>query len=72
MICTIWVDLLSDEEAHLWLEALETGDPMLMGMAFAPDERSSPGEGAGADEAWQEYLEGKALSAEEAKRRLLP
>jgi hypothetical protein len=67
------VDELSEEEAQLWLEALRTGDPMLVGMALAPidDEPSTDEEDIGADEARQEYLQGKSLSAEEAKRRLL-
>ena len=67
------VDRLSDEDARLWLEALETGDPMLIGMALAPtdEEPSSRAENTGADEAWKEYREGKALSREEAKRRFL-
>ena len=67
------VDSLSDAEARLWLEALSTGDPMLIGMALAPvdDEPSSAEEDAGADGGWQEYLEGKALTADEAKHRFL-
>ena len=67
------VDSLSDEEARLWMEALSTGDAMLIGMALAPvdDEASSTEEDAGADDAWHEYLQGKALTAEEAKQRFL-
>ena len=67
------VDTLTDEEARLWLEALGAGDPMLLGMALAAidDEPGSEAEDVGADEAWQEHLEGKALTAEAAKRRYL-
>ena len=67
------IDSLSDEEAGLWLEALETGDPMLIGMALAPvdDEPSSTRENAEADDAWREYQQGEAVSSDEAKRRLL-
>ena len=67
------VDSLSDAEARLWLEALSTGDAMLIGMALAPvdDESSSAEEDAGADEAWQEYVGGNGLTADQAKRRFL-
>ena len=48
-------------------------DSMLSALDGAPDdnELSTPEEDAEAGEAWQEYLRGEALSAEEAKRRLL-
>ena len=47
------VDALSDDEASLWLDAIRSGDPMLIGMAFAPvdDEPATPDEDAGADAA---------------------
>jgi hypothetical protein len=35
------------------------------------DEPTTPEEDKGAEEAWQEYLRGKAISADEAKRELL-
>ena len=60
--------------AHRYLCYLrDEGAPLLSKLAEAPidDEPSTPGEDAAADEAWQEYLEGKAISAEEAKRKLL-
>ncbi|MBI4339524.1 MAG: hypothetical protein HY680_06180 [Chloroflexi bacterium] len=60
--------------AHRYLCYLrDVGDPFLRALKNAPldDEPSTPGEDAAADKAWQEYLEGKAMSAEEAKGKLL-
>lgn len=72
------VDEIPDDEtvvAELFLEYLKGGrtDPSLLADATAPwdDEPRTPEEDKGAAEAWQEYLRGEALSAEEAKRRLL-
>jgi len=55
-------------------ELLQRRDEMEQALDSAPDddEPSTPEEDAAADEAWQEYLRGEALSAEEAKQRLLP
>lgn len=49
-------------------------DPMLRALTAAPldDEGTTQEEDAGAEEAWQQYLRGEAISAEEAKRASLP
>jgi hypothetical protein len=49
------------------------GDPMTQALMEAPcdDEPTTPEEDAAAEEAWQEYLRGEALSSEEANRELL-
>jgi hypothetical protein len=71
------VDELPESELHAakrYLEYLRNmGDPMLQALMEAPydDEPTTPEEDAGAREAWQEYLRGEAISAEEAKRELL-
>lgn len=71
------VDELPDSESHAakrFLEYLRNmGDPMMRALMEAPedDEPTTPGEDKGAEEAWQEYLRGEAISAEEAKRELL-
>ncbi|MBI4339526.1 MAG: hypothetical protein HY680_06190 [Chloroflexi bacterium] len=60
--------------AHRYLCYLrDEGGPWLRALKDAPldDEPSTTEEDAAADKAWQEYLEGKAISAEEAKRKLL-
>ena len=61
-------------EAQRYLEALREagGDPVLARLLLAPedDEEDTPEEAAGAEEAWQEYQRGEAVSAEEAKRRV--
>jgi len=48
-------------------------DRLLYVMKHAPrdDEPTTPEEDASAAEAWQDYLDGKAIPAEEAKRLLL-
>jgi hypothetical protein len=71
------VDELPESEvpaAKRYLEYLRNlGDPMTQALMEAPcdDEPTTPEEDAAAAEAWQEYLRGEALSAEEAKRELL-
>jgi len=71
------VDELPDSESHAakrFLEYLRNmGDPVLRALMEAPmdDEPTTPEEDKGAEEAWQEYLRGEAISAEEAKRELL-
>ena len=60
--------------AKRFLEYLRNmGDPVLRALMEAPydDEPTTPEEDKGAEEAWQEYRRGKAISAEEAKRELL-
>ena len=49
-------------------------DPMVRALVDAPedDEETTAEEDQGAAEAWQQYLRGEAMSAEEAKRALLP
>jgi len=49
------------------------GDPMMQALMEAPidDEPTTPEEDKGAEEPWQEYFRGKAISADEAKRELL-
>lgn len=71
------VDELPEKELHAakrFLEYLRNlGDPMLQALMAAPydDEPTTPEEDKGAEEAWQEYLRGESISAEEAKRELL-
>lgn len=71
------VDELPETEIYVatrLMEALkQTADPLLHALRNAPidDEPTTPEEDAGAAEAWQEYLRGESISAEEAKRRLL-
>ncbi len=71
------VDELPESEWHAakrYLEYLRNmGDPLLQALMAAPDddEPTTPEEDKGAAEAWQEYLRGEAISAEEAKRELL-
>ena len=71
------IDQLPESEfvaAHRYLCYLrDEGDPWLRALKNAPldDEPSTPEEDAAADVAWREYLEGKTMSAEEAKRKLL-
>ena len=63
------------EGARRYLEALKQadGDPAYAQLLLAPedDEPTTPEEDEGAEDAWEEYLRGEAISAEEAKRRLL-
>ena len=71
------VDELQTRELHgakRYLEYLRNmGDPVLRTLMEAPedDEPTTPEEDKGAEEAWQEYLRGEAISADEAKRELL-
>ena len=71
------IDELPEEElkaARRFLEYLRNmGDPMVQALMEAPydDEPTTPEEDEGAREAWQEYLRGEAISAEDAKRELL-
>ena len=71
------VDELPAKELHgakRYLEYLRNmSDPVLTALLEAPedDEPTTPEEDAGAEEAWQEYLLGEAISADEAKRELL-
>lgn len=71
------IDELPEDElkaARRFLEYLRNmGDPMLQALMEAPydDEPTTPEEDEGAREAWQEYLQGEAISAEDAKRELL-
>lgn len=71
------IDELPDSELHAakrFLEYLRNmGDPMMQALMEAPydDEPTTPEEDEGAEEGWQEYLRGEAISAEEAKRELL-
>ncbi|MBI3977062.1 MAG: hypothetical protein HY331_02640 [Chloroflexi bacterium] len=73
------VDELSESEldaAERFLEYLRNVgcDPMLRALMAAPldDEPVMPEEDAGAAEAWQEHLRGESLTAEQAKKLLLP
>ena len=72
------VDRLPEERlgvAQRFLEVLEVRaiDPMILAHQLAPldDEPSSPEEDASAEEAWQAYLRGEYITAEEAKQLLL-
>ena len=71
------VDELQARELHgakRYLEYLRNmGDPVLRALLEAPedDEPTTPAEDEGAREAWQEYLRGEAISADEAKREHL-
>lgn len=59
-----------------YLRFLRSGqsDPVKWALDNAPpeDEPTSAEEDAGREEAWQEYLRGETLSADDAKRLLLP
>ncbi len=72
------VDQLPDSELDAALRYLEylrdTSDPLVRGLLDAPvdDEPTTLEEDARASEAWKEYLDGEAVSAEEAKQELLP
>ena len=68
---------LAESELHAakrFLEYLRNmGDPMLQPLMEAPydNEPTTREEDEGAEKAWQEYLRGEAISAEEARRELL-
>lgn len=73
------VDALSKEElatARRFLGFLQRGaaDPFAWILDTAPedDEPSAPDEDAGTAAAWEEYLRGDTVAAEEAPRRLVP
>jgi hypothetical protein len=72
------VDALPDQELHAALRYMEYlrdmgSDEFVRALMEAPegDEPLTAEEAEGADEAWQEYLRGEAITAEEAKRELL-
>ena len=68
------IDALLESDLEGAEEALAAlFDPMVWAHLTAPDddEPTTPEEDEGAAEAWQEYLRGDALSADEAKRLLL-
>ena len=72
------VDALPDRELHAALRYMEYlrdvgSDEFVRALMEAPedDEPMTAEEAQGADEAWQEYLRGEAITAEEAKRELL-
>ncbi len=72
------VDALPEKELHAALRFMEYlrdvgDDPFVKALMDAPedDEPITAEEAEGADEAWQEYLRGEAITAEEAKRELL-
>ena len=72
------VDTLPEEELHAAVRFMEYlrdvgSDQFLKALMEAPydDEPISAEEAESADAAWQEYLRGEAISAEEAKRELL-
>ncbi len=71
------VNDLPDSELHAVRRFLEflrfQDDPLLRKLLLSPedDEPTSPEEDAASEEAWQEYLRGEFVSAEEAKRHLL-
>jgi len=58
------------DDARRALEPL--ADPLLLVLASAPtdDEPTTPDEGAGSEEAWQQYLRGEARPWEEVRREL--
>ena len=70
-------DELADEDlrpAKRFLDYLrDMGDPLLRTLMEAPidDEPVTPEEEVAVREAWEEYLRGETISAEEAKRELL-
>ena len=73
------VDTLPESEVPVARRVLEVLSATAQGEVMysledAPldDEPTSPEEDAAAAEAWAEYQRGEALSAEEAKRLLLP
>lgn len=71
------IDALPENElsaAERLLNELLQHDPILQALDSAPedDEPSTPDEDLGAHEAWQEYVSGNVLSADEAKGRVSP
>ena len=67
------VDELSELEAEQMLEIIarrRERDPMIAAFEDAPedDEPSSPEEDASADEAWESYKRGEAVSMDEIRR----
>lgn len=73
------IDELSDSQratAHRLLQGLRAGESptswYILENAPLDDEPDTDEERAGAAGAWAEYQRGEALSAEEAKRLLLP
>jgi len=71
-------DALPEQELHAALRYMEYlrdvgSDEFVKALMEAPedDEPMTAEEAEGADEAWQEYLRGEAITAEEAKRELL-
>lgn len=72
------VDELPEGELHSARRFLEflrgTGGHIPRSLLEAPedDEPTTEEEDKSAEEAWQEYLRGEGISAEEAKRELLP
>ncbi len=72
------VDALPEQELHAAMRYMEYlrdvgSDEFVRALMEAPedDEPITAEEAEGADEAWQEYLRGEAITAEEAKRELL-
>ncbi len=71
------VDQLSDNEVPVTACNVEylrdMGDPLLRALTEAPeDDKPTTGlEDRDASEAWEEYLRGEAISADDAKRELL-
>ena len=72
------IDELPESEldaARHWLEHRRPGEDLLLQVLLnAPedDEPTTPEEDAGAAEAMEEYRRGEFISAEQAKRELLP
>ena len=71
------VSELPDSEVYAakrYLEYLRaSSDPVLAALLSAPedDEPITPDEDEAAEQAWNDYLSGKTISAEDAKRELL-
>jgi hypothetical protein len=68
------IDDLDEDEAALWLQFMRTGDPVLRSFLFAPpdDEPVTEEEREAINEGWQAYREGRVVSAEELRQRLVP
>ncbi len=67
------VERLDDEEAALWLEAVQAGDPVLLAALLAPidDEPETVEEREAVAEARADYAAGRVKTTGQVRRELL-
>lgn len=67
------VERLDDQEAALWLEAVQTADPVLLAALLAPidDEPETDEEREGVAEARADYAAGRVKTTGQVRRELL-